>query len=231
MSTEEATGRDELIIPGLESVLGLQLPPALAFEHPGVTHTLTVTDAQPVRDRDFDSGELLSWPSGDAKMVLVLIGVEENGAPASYWVRGRRANDARRAASSSMACGVTRPHRTASRCGRSSSTTPRPPSVRTCWPASGANPDMDSSTDLIPCRPAASRASATTCSDVVGATNQVTSITWATPSNTTATAGLDVNLARVRLASAPAARRRATSRPASRSVRSRSASPSSWSCP
>src|SRR6266581_1436274 len=77
MSTEEATGRDELIIPGLESVLGLQLPPALAFEHPGVTHALTVTDA---------------------KMVLVLIGTEENGAPASYWVRGKRANDARRQA-------------------------------------------------------------------------------------------------------------------------------------
>ena len=98
MSTEEATGRDELIIPGLESVLGLQLPPALAFEHPGVTHTLTVTDAQPVRDRDFDSGELLSWPSGDAKMVLVLIGTAEDGLPASYWVRGKRANDARRQA-------------------------------------------------------------------------------------------------------------------------------------
>ncbi len=98
MSTEEATGRDELIIPGLESVLGLQLPPALAFEHPGVTHTLTITDAQPVRDRDFDSGELLSWPSGDAKMVLVLIGTAEDELPASYWVRGRRANDARRQA-------------------------------------------------------------------------------------------------------------------------------------
>ena len=60
--------------------------------------SLRVTDAQPVRDRDFDSGELLSWPSGDAKMVLVLIGTAEDELPASYWVRGRRANDARRQA-------------------------------------------------------------------------------------------------------------------------------------
>jgi|SRR5882757_2488138 len=98
MTQEQVAGRDELVIPGLDDVLGLQLPPGLDFEAPGVTHTLTITDAQPVRDRDYKTNEPLSWPSGDPKMVLVEIGIDENGAPASFWVRGRYATAARKMA-------------------------------------------------------------------------------------------------------------------------------------
>lgn len=104
MSEETTAGRDELVIPGLETVLGLQLPEGLKFEAPGVTHTLTITNAQPVRDRDFKTNDLLSWPSGDPKMVLVEIGIDENGEPASFWVRGRYATEARKKAY--MAAGV-----------------------------------------------------------------------------------------------------------------------------
>lgn len=98
MSEEQAGGREQLVIPGLETVLGLQLPPGLKFEVIGETHTLTITNAQPVRDRDFKTNDLLSWPSGDPKMVLVLIGDAEDGVPASFWVRGRYATEARKKA-------------------------------------------------------------------------------------------------------------------------------------
>src|SRR5882762_5324341 len=98
MSEEPTAGRDQLVIEGLDDVLGLQLPPGLDFEAPGVTHTLTITDAQPVRDRDFKTNEPLSWPSGDPKMVLVEIGTDENGERASFWVRGRYATAARKMA-------------------------------------------------------------------------------------------------------------------------------------
>lgn len=104
MEQDQVVGRDELVIPGLETVLGLQLPAGLKFEVIGETHTLTVTDAQPVRDRDFKTNDLLSWPSGDPKMVLVLIGNQEDGEPASFWVRGRYAAEARKKAY--MAAGV-----------------------------------------------------------------------------------------------------------------------------
>jgi len=98
MSKEQAVGRDQLVIEGLDDVLGLQLPPGLDFEAPGVTHTLTITDAQPVRDRDYKTNEPLSWPSGDPKMVLVLIGIDDTGERASFWVRGRYATAARKLA-------------------------------------------------------------------------------------------------------------------------------------
>src|SRR5882762_10149918 len=98
MSEEPTAGRDQLVIEGLDDVLGLQLPPGLDFEAPGETHVLTVTDAQSIRDRDFKTQEPLSWPSGDPKMVLVLIGTDETGERESFWVRGRYATAARKLA-------------------------------------------------------------------------------------------------------------------------------------
>ena len=98
MSATPEVTRDQLVIPGLESVLGKQLPPKLKFEAPGVTHSLTVTDARPIQDTDFKSGEPLTWPSGDPKMVLVLLGDDDDGRFSSHWVSGKRAADAMRLA-------------------------------------------------------------------------------------------------------------------------------------
>lgn len=98
MADSETPTRDQLVIPGLESVLGKGLPPKLKFEQPGEVHSLTITDARTIQDTDFSDGHALFWPSGDPKMVLVLIGEDEQGAAWSHWVAGVRANDAMRKA-------------------------------------------------------------------------------------------------------------------------------------
>lgn len=98
MAEQTQATRDQLMIPGLESVLGLNLPPKLKFEGPGVVHSITVESARPVRDTDYNSGEPLNWPSGDPKYVLVLIGEDEDGRYICHWVNGKRAADAMRLA-------------------------------------------------------------------------------------------------------------------------------------
>jgi hypothetical protein len=98
MADQVQPSRDQLQIPGLESVLGSGLPPKLKFEAPGEVKSLRITDARPMRDTDFDTGKPLDWPSGQPKMVLVLIGDDDDGASWHFWVKGRRASDAFREA-------------------------------------------------------------------------------------------------------------------------------------
>jgi hypothetical protein len=101
--------RNDLLIDGLGEVLGNQFPEGLTFEAPGITHTLTVTDGRPVQDRDFDDGHLLTWSNGDPKMILVVIGRDEDGKRASWWVRGSRATRAfKRAYIEAEATGLAR---------------------------------------------------------------------------------------------------------------------------
>jgi hypothetical protein len=98
VTAQPQVDRDQLVIPGLESVIGRSFPPALKFDAPGVTHTLTVADADTVQDTDYKTKQPLTWPSGDPKMLLVLIGADEDGQDASLWVRGRRMTEAFREA-------------------------------------------------------------------------------------------------------------------------------------
>lgn len=90
--------RDQLVIPGLEDVLGRQFPPKLKFEAPGQVHTLRIYGARSVQDTEYRTGKLKFWPSGDPQMVLVLIGTDGDDNPACFWVSGKRASDALRAA-------------------------------------------------------------------------------------------------------------------------------------
>lgn len=94
MTSNDQATRDQLVIPGLESVLGKGLPPKLQFDAPGQVRSLTVTDAKPVRDTDFKTGKPLDWPSGDPKMILVLIGDDDEGRQSCYFVSGKRATEA-----------------------------------------------------------------------------------------------------------------------------------------
>jgi hypothetical protein len=89
MAQTEQADRDQLAIPGLRGVLGRSFPPAIKWETIGEVHTLTITDAEAVQDRDFKSGDPLEWEEGRPRMIAVLIGTDENGDKSSVWVRGR----------------------------------------------------------------------------------------------------------------------------------------------
>lgn len=93
---QAASQRQE--IPGQEVVLGKSYPPAVKFEAPGVVHTIEVTDVRTEQDRDFESGELIHWPDGRPKMILAVVGVVDEDQPGTWWVRGRRAEAAVKAA-------------------------------------------------------------------------------------------------------------------------------------
>lgn len=50
--------------------------PALKFPTKGTVHTLTITDEPAiVPQRDFDSGEILTWPDGNVRKQMVITGV------------------------------------------------------------------------------------------------------------------------------------------------------------
>lgn len=51
---------------------------------------VTIEDARETQARDYDSGELLRWPSGDPLMVLVLVGTTgRDGEQCSVFIQGK----------------------------------------------------------------------------------------------------------------------------------------------
>lgn len=84
-------------IEGLEGVLRQKWPNPLSFNdsgdpfsfNEGEPCTLVIDDAQSIQARDFETKELLTWPSGDPMMILVLLGTEEkSGERASLFLQG-----------------------------------------------------------------------------------------------------------------------------------------------
>jgi hypothetical protein len=61
-----------------------------AFFGEGEWCYITITDARETQARDYDTGEMLTWPSGDPLMVLVVLGTtERDGVDCSLFIQGR----------------------------------------------------------------------------------------------------------------------------------------------
>lgn len=79
-------------------LVGSVYPPGLSFKFPGDTFTLAVAGFGKERDRDYDTGDPLSWEDGSPKMVHVIHGPCDGGQPRAWWIRGKNATTAVREA-------------------------------------------------------------------------------------------------------------------------------------
>lgn len=62
--------------------------PALAFSEVGDTYQGVVRRVKAMQDRDFDTNEPITWPSGAPKNVYLFEIEQDNGEMGTIWVRG-----------------------------------------------------------------------------------------------------------------------------------------------
>ena len=94
ISDRGAAPREE--IDGLEDVLCPCYPTAIKFEYPGTVHVLEVAGAGVEQERDYDTGQRLTWDDGRPKMIAAIYGTVDEAEEGTWWVRGRRAERALR---------------------------------------------------------------------------------------------------------------------------------------
>lgn len=97
-----AVGRERREIGGLERTIRPKWPTPIKFGEPDEGDSpeafyaesewceLTITDGRETQARDYDDGTLLTWPSGDPLMVLVVLGTAtRDGEDVSLFIQGK----------------------------------------------------------------------------------------------------------------------------------------------
>lgn len=97
-----AAARQRQTIEGLDRTIRPKWPMPIKFGDPGEGDDpeafyaedewceITITDARETQARDYDTQELLRWPSGDPLMVLVLLGTTaREGVECSLFIQGK----------------------------------------------------------------------------------------------------------------------------------------------
>lgn len=97
-----AATRERQEIGGLDRTIRPKWPMPIKFGEPDEGDTpeafypesewceITIEDARETQARDYDSGELLQWPSGDPLMVLVVLGTTtRDGEQCSLFIQGK----------------------------------------------------------------------------------------------------------------------------------------------